>query len=239
VHFGHGQGEQGLQEALSGLFEPPERWLACFAAYGRSLALAFFSSCQSAPVARRFASAGAGVAIGFEQEVPPAACQILATIVVGTALLILGETGVGKELVAHELHRQSQHFVEEYNRDYHTRLTTPAGALDCLFRHDWPGNVRELRLAVRKAAAYADQPTGSISALLLQEATRTRDSAPRHTVSFDPMTNSWRDFLQRAQTSYLRAVLAAAGGNKEAAAKLAGLSRSQFYEKLKESERLK
>jgi two-component system response regulator HydG len=130
----------------------------------------------------------------------------------------------------------AHHFVAEYGREYHKNLHVPAGALDCLFRSDWPGNVRELRAVVRRAAVYADEE-GGISIVRMQEAIRGRKStATRHTIAFDPTIDSWRALQNRAQVAYIRAVLEEANGNKETAAKIAGLSRSQFYEKLKEIE---
>ncbi|HKX31284.1 MAG TPA: sigma-54 dependent transcriptional regulator [Blastocatellia bacterium] len=129
-----------------------------------------------------------------------------------------------------------RYFVDGYNQDYDQKLKIPSNALNCLFGHEWPGNVRELRLMARSAAAHADA-SGYISTTRLQESMRTRGAArPQHVISFDPVNDTWRDVLDRTQVAYFRAVLSAAGGNKEAAAKLAGLSRSQFYEKLKEKE---
>ncbi len=128
-----------------------------------------------------------------------------------------------------------QHFVEEFNHEYASTLTLPPGSLDSLFRYDWSGNVRELRAIVRRAAAYADGDR--LSAVFFQEAVRARQTEkPKHTVAFDPATHSWRSVLNLIQRAYFKAALAAAGGNKEKAAQLAGLSRSQFYEKLKEIE---
>jgi two-component system response regulator HydG len=128
------------------------------------------------------------------------------------------------------------HFVKEYDHEYPGNLVVPSGSLDCLFRYHWPGNVRELRAVIRRAAAYADD-MGRINAVLLQETVRSRDSIrPSHQVTFDPTTDNWRELLKRVQANYFRAVLRETKGNKEAAAKLAGLSRSQFYEKLKELE---
>jgi len=115
-------------------------------------------------------------------------------------------------------------------------LKIPPGSLDWLFRYDWPGNVRELRAAVRKAAAYADQQ-GNISAVMLQEAVRGRRRLSiQNSMAFDPTNESWRDVQKKLQAAYFRSVLAAANGSKEVAAKLAGISRAQLYEKLKEIE---
>ncbi len=131
-----------------------------------------------------------------------------------------------------------RHFIKEYENDYSGQINISSGALDCLFEYNWPGNVRELRSVVRKAAAYADG-AGNISTAFLQEAVRNREGRRAHnSINFDPSTDSWRDLLSRAQAIYFRAVLAESGGNKETAARLAGLSRSQFYEKLKELEKV-
>lgn len=128
----------------------------------------------------------------------------------------------------------AHYFVEEYNRKYPGERKLPAGALDSLFRYDWQGNVRELRSVIRKAATYADN-AGRVSAVILQEAVRSRDSIrPKHYLTFDPATETWDDLVKRVQENYLRAVLEMARGNKEAAANLAGIGRTQFYKKLKE-----
>jgi DNA-binding NtrC family response regulator len=129
-----------------------------------------------------------------------------------------------------------KHFVSEFNREHGKDLQIPPNTLDSLFNYLWPGNVRELRGVVRKAAAYADQ-AGHISAIRLQDTSARRrhhQTMPRNSIDFDPGSDKWRDVLHRTQSAYFRAVLAAANGNKEEAAKRAGMSRSQFYEKLKE-----
>lgn len=137
-----------------------------------------------------------------------------------------------------------QHFVSEFNQEMERELRVPGGAFDCLFEYDWRGNVRELRGAVRRAAAFADA-SGFISVIHLLEATlrrrRQKYQAPSaaaegNAVPFDPNTDKWKDFLKRAQSIYFRSILKATNGNREKAASLSGLSRSQFYEKLKELE---
>lgn len=127
-----------------------------------------------------------------------------------------------------------QHFVAEYSNDYNLKMNVPAGAIDCLFRYEWEGNVRELRAVVRKAAAYADE-SHNISAVMLQDAISGRKrNITQNSVSFDPASDSWREVQKRTQAAYIRSVLVVANGNKEVAARMSGLSRAQFYEKLKE-----
>lgn len=125
------------------------------------------------------------------------------------------------------------HFVEEYNKEHTCELKVPPEGIDCLFRYDWPGNVRELRAVIRKAALYADT-AGCISSIILQESVRGREiKAPRNSIPFDPAVDTWRDVASRAWSIYSRSLLAQTNGNKEAAAKQSGLSRSQFFERIK------
>ena len=91
VFLGHGDGRAGLCSVDTTKAEGPEQWLARFDAYrGKGLALAFFSACRSTAVARRFAQAGVGVAIGFGKKVPAEPCQLLAATVVRAALYTNG-----------------------------------------------------------------------------------------------------------------------------------------------------
>ncbi|MBV8543138.1 MAG: sigma 54-interacting transcriptional regulator [Acidobacteria bacterium] len=126
-------------------------------------------------------------------------------------------------------------FVDEYNREYGGDRKVPVQALDALFRYSWPGNVRELRLAIRQAAAYAAGAEAPISALHLLDAAHRRNGhlGAENGVKFDPTTETWRQVHDRIRTRYFRAVLKETGGNKDAAAQRAGVSRSQFYEILR------
>ena len=127
-----------------------------------------------------------------------------------------------------------EHFVQKYNDENDTHLTVPADACDCLFRYDWPGNVRELKAAVTKAAIYADE-RGEISSIILADATRARPVVtPRNSIEFDPSRDSWRAVHKRAQSIYFKAILAEAGGRKDIAINISGLSRGHFFATLKE-----
>jgi DNA-binding NtrC family response regulator len=125
----------------------------------------------------------------------------------------------------------SQHFVEEYNRERSGSRTIPEGALDPLFRYHWPGNIRELRQTVRRAAAFADSEAGPISVLTLLDAVQRHRASPSPAgIPFDPTTDTWKSVQDRARSLYFRSLLTETGGNKELAAKRAGVSRSQLYE---------
>jgi len=128
----------------------------------------------------------------------------------------------------------AKHFLDEYNREYKTHHKISSTGIDLLFQSDWPGNVRELRNVIRKAAAYADS-SGFVNMPILQEATRQLTiGIGENVVHFEPAVDTWRDLLARCHRTYFRALLAHTNGNREAAIKLSGLSKSQFFEKIKE-----
>jgi transcriptional regulator of acetoin/glycerol metabolism len=79
--------------------------------------------------------------------------------------------------------------------------------------HTWPGNIRELANAIHRAMLMSQDP------LLRFEQTGQSEALPK---GFDEAT-------QNFQKQLLENALAAAGGNKEEAAKNIGLSRSTFY----------
>jgi hypothetical protein len=86
IHIGHGIEGEGLFEAEREVYQPADTWVGCFAAYQSSLALAVFSACESATVAKRFAESGARVAIGFTNKVHKDICIELTKRVVKAAL---------------------------------------------------------------------------------------------------------------------------------------------------------
>jgi transcriptional regulator with GAF, ATPase, and Fis domain len=86
-------------------------------------------------------------------------------------------------------------------------------ALRIIQTHTWPGNIRELTNAIHHAMLLSHGP------LLRLEPANQAPEAPK---DFDEAT-------QRFQKQLLENALAAVSGNKEAAAKNLGLSRSTFY----------
>jgi hypothetical protein len=88
VHIGHGR-EDGLRQSGDELYKSARDWLAAFTSFGResTLSLAVFSSCKSAPVAKLFAAAGTGVAIGFRANPAQDKCIPLTKRVVRAALI--------------------------------------------------------------------------------------------------------------------------------------------------------
>ena len=104
-------------------------------------------------------------------------------------------------------------------------------ALWLLREHDWPGNVRELANVLERAAALA--PTESISGRLITQALPPRAAAAGGRQS------RGLDLTQRLANAERDAILDAldqTGGHKAEAAQRLGISRSQFYEKLRRHE---
>jgi transcriptional regulator with PAS, ATPase and Fis domain len=106
-------------------------------------------------------------------------------------------------------------------------------ALRLLERYDWPGNVRELRNVLERAAAIA--PTESLDAAVIAKAMpKLRDIGSKS--GSPPAGNDLADTLARAEREALLDALQRSDGHKAGAARLLGVSRSQFYEKLKRHE---
>uniref|UniRef100_UPI002FCA3629 helix-turn-helix domain-containing protein n=1 Tax=Devosia sp. TaxID=1871048 RepID=UPI002FCA3629 len=98
-------------------------------------------------------------------------------------------------------------------------------AIKLLQAHAWPGNVRELRNVLERAAALA--PTEVMDAGVIGRALPpgvARPGAP-----LQGLANAVADTERQAILDALEAT----GGQKSAAALRLGVSRSQFYEKLK------
>jgi hypothetical protein len=84
LHLGHGDAS-GLKD-IAGDTVRLDEWLASLRHCAARLPLLVLSVCESAAVARRFAEAGVGVAVGFEKKVLPELCRPLAEAVIPAAL---------------------------------------------------------------------------------------------------------------------------------------------------------
>jgi len=105
-------------------------------------------------------------------------------------------------------------------------ITPEAVAL--LQNHDWPGNVRELRNVLERAAALA--PNEVLDSAVISRAMPPGSARPM------PASTSGQALAHTIADTERQAIvdaLAATGGQKSAAALRLGVSRSQFYEKLK------
>ncbi|GLQ56230.1 sigma-54 interaction domain-containing protein [Devosia nitrariae] len=112
-------------------------------------------------------------------------------------------------------------------RDQHGWNIQPE-AIALLKQHDWPGNVRELRNVLERAAAMA--PSEVIDAALIS---RALPSLPGTNPSRRDGAADLATRLAAAERQALLDALDSSHGRKVEAAQRLGVSRSQFYEKLR------
>ncbi|MCL4234419.1 MAG: sigma-54 dependent transcriptional regulator, partial [Deltaproteobacteria bacterium] len=116
----------------------------------------------------------------------------------------------------------ARHFAEKFAREM--GRNTPDfddSVLEALRSYDWPGNVRELENVVQRVVVMTD--AARIEAADLPERMRfSVDRAP------GPLMT-----LAENEERHIRAVLAAAGGNKTRAARILGIDRKTLREKTK------
>jgi DNA-binding NtrC family response regulator len=122
-----------------------------------------------------------------------------------------------------------EHFIsifrERFNRP---ALDLSADARQRLSSYDWPGNVRELRNAIERAAALATSDTIEAEQVLPAAAHQGEGKATAH--SSAPVT------LDEIERRHILRVLEEAGGNRERAAAILGISARTLYRKLREYE---
>ncbi|HLV77668.1 MAG TPA: sigma-54 dependent transcriptional regulator [Marinobacter sp.] len=125
----------------------------------------------------------------------------------------------------------AMHFLNQA-RQRHNRglIRFSEVALRVLGDYAFPGNVRELSSAIERAVTFCDGDT--IQPEHLPERVRKRQN-PRGTVGVvaqpDPANLSQWPTLEALQQDYVRRVMAAAGGNKQRAARILGINRRTLY----------
>jgi transcriptional regulator with GAF, ATPase, and Fis domain len=124
------------------------------------------------------------------------------------------------------------HFIELFAARLGKRLVLSRASLERLETYDWPGNVRELRNVVERACVLSED-TASIEPEQLQ-----LGSGP----GLGPMARSALaphdifDQVARENTMRLTAALRAARGSKARAARLLGIPRTTFNDRLRRLE---
>lgn len=114
-------------------------------------------------------------------------------------------------------------------------------AMRKLMLHDWPGNVRELQNTLEYAVAISRDDVLAEEAIFYRESVSVR-AAGRY---LNPSLNvngmkgpvkSYKDARYEFEKGYLANLLEQCGGKVSEAAKLAGKSRTEFYELLRKHE---
>jgi len=104
-----------------------------------------------------------------------------------------------------------------------------AAAIAVLQRHLWPGNVRELNHTLERAYLVG---AGSITAELLETEIGGFPDQADASEKKAPPGASFQEVIDHAERELLQSALAAAGGNKTAAAAALGMKPSTFRDKL-------
>jgi DNA-binding NtrC family response regulator len=120
-----------------------------------------------------------------------------------------------------------EHFSHKFDTTGNNRLIFSPTVMRLLADYHWPGNVRELEHLVERLAVLSNGDPIAITDLPqhLQP-----DSLPRQAAA---RTNGYREALREFDLGYFRAIIQAANHNLAAAARLAGMDRSQFFRKIK------
>jgi len=125
----------------------------------------------------------------------------------------------------------AEYFVDALCRQYELpRPEISRSVRDRLLGHAWPGNVRELRNAIERALLLGDGSGISAEDLFIESSPAPVASASA--VLPFPAT------LEAIELAAVRAMLESAGGNKSAAARRLGISRSRLHRALRRIEEI-
>lgn len=112
-------------------------------------------------------------------------------------------------------------FIKQLNPVLNTRVTGIEEAVqEVLDQYEWPGNIRQLRNVMERGMILAEE--GELSFADLPEEIAQTAAA-----------GTGRDLVHEVEKRELERTLRETNGNKTKAARLLGISRSAFYEKLK------
>jgi two-component system response regulator AtoC len=129
--------------------------------------------------------------------------------------------------------------LDYYLTLYRQRFNRPALALAAearqrLENYSWPGNVRELRNCLERAIALSTSDTIEAGQLMLHGDAGTTSAIGE--ASQTPAPGAQPPTLYELERQHILRVLAEAGGNRERAAAILGISARTLYRKLREYE---
>jgi DNA-binding NtrC family response regulator len=118
-----------------------------------------------------------------------------------------------------------RYFLKRFAREYNWPLPAIADpVIKALESYPWPGNIRELRNSVLRLSVQAKGKT-----ITMDDLTRVGDNFGQN--SFQKVSPF--PSLEKMEQKYIRQALDKAKGNISEAAKIAGIARSTFYQKMK------
>ncbi|MGE5577336.1 MAG: sigma 54-interacting transcriptional regulator [Syntrophothermus sp.] len=125
-------------------------------------------------------------------------------------------------------------FIHKYNEMFKTAVKgIDPDALQLLQGYDWPGNIRELENVIERAMNLDVREMIRVEHLP-EEILATGGAIGSSGSQSAPERHTYREAVARVEYEMIAAALREAGGNKTLAARQLGMSRSRFYEKLKQ-----
>ena len=138
----------------------------------------------------------------------------------------------------------SEYFLEKFSKP-NDRKHLSEGALKKLKNYSWPGNVRELSNVVQSMiimnksneideSSFPDWVMGGVrKSKQIKNHPEVNESAPSLGKCIDEKC-SLREFVQKAEKSFIKKVIETNGGDKSKAAQSLGIGRTTLYSKMKE-----
>ncbi len=121
----------------------------------------------------------------------------------------------------------TDHFLDSLSSEYELPRPELTPAIkDRLLTHRWPGNVRELRNAIERALLLGDAGRLSPEDLFIEQEASPVAKGGSELLPFPAS-------METIELAAVRAMLEAAGGNKSAAARRLGISRSRLHRAIK------
>ena len=126
------------------------------------------------------------------------------------------------------------HFIKEFNKDEGVHVEILPDTMRALLAYEWNGNVRELENVIRRSSTLCDNQIVNVQDL----PPKIRDASPDdlNTTSVDYRGHSLKSYLREKEKDYINKVLEVAGGEKEKAADMLGISLATFYRKFENGE---
>ncbi len=128
-------------------------------------------------------------------------------------------------------------FLEKYSRELRGRETAvEQSALSTLCRYSWPGNVRELENCIIQAIVHCKNDELQVEDLPpgIRIFSAHRTTLEKHTPVEEESAESFDKILADYSRKLILSAMTKAKGNKVQTAKLLGMKRTTFYNKLKE-----
>lgn len=127
-----------------------------------------------------------------------------------------------------------QHFVRRFSEQLRRPVRgVSKAALNVLCSHRWPGNVRELGHAIEQAVALSSDEEIQLSDLPLHLQQLSQPTHSKFAIQLPEEGLDLQETLREIEADLLQKALQKTGGVKDHAARLLGLNRTTFLEKLK------